>query len=80
MPDDAKPDPGRPEDARKVPSHELTYVRLRDMVLFGALAPGQPVTIQGLITDLGAGMNFDASQKSGHMGYQSGQNDKIMHV
>jgi DNA-binding GntR family transcriptional regulator len=56
MPDDAKPDPGRPEDARKVPSHELTYVRLRDMVLFGALAPGQPVTIQGLITDLGAGM------------------------
>jgi DNA-binding GntR family transcriptional regulator len=44
------------DDARKVPSHELTYVRLRDMVLFGALAPGQPVTIQGLITDLGAGM------------------------
>lgn len=45
-----------PDDARKVPSHELTYVRLRDMVLFGALAPGQPVTIQGLIADLGAGM------------------------
>jgi len=44
------------DDARKVPSHELTYVRLRDMVLFGALAPGQPVTIQGLISDLGAGM------------------------
>ena len=43
-------------DARKVPSHELTYVRLRDMVLFGTLAPGQPVTIQGLISDLGAGM------------------------
>ena len=45
-----------PADARKVPSHELTYVRLRDMVLFGALAPGQPVTIQGLIVGLGAGM------------------------
>jgi DNA-binding GntR family transcriptional regulator len=44
------------DDARKVPSHELTYVRLRDMVLFGTLAPGQPVTIQGLISDLGAGM------------------------
>ena len=44
------------DDARKVPSHELTYVRLRDMVLFGTLAPGQPVTIQGLIADLGAGM------------------------
>ena len=43
MPDDASP------DTRKIPSHELTYVRLRDMVLFGALAPGQPVTIQGLI-------------------------------
>lgn len=45
-----------PDDARKIPSHELTYARLRDMVLFGALAPGQPVTIQGLIADLGAGM------------------------
>jgi len=44
------------EDPRKIPSHELTYARLRDMVLFGALAPGQPVTIQGLIADLGAGM------------------------
>lgn len=51
MPEDARPD-----DTRKVPSHELTYVRLRDMVLYGTLAPGQPVTIQGLITDLGAGM------------------------
>lgn len=56
MPDDARPDDTRPDGTRKVPSHELTYVRLRDMVLFGALAPGQPVTIQGLITDLGAGM------------------------
>lgn len=45
-----------PDDARKIPSHELTYARLRDMVLFGTLAPGQPVTIQGLIADLGAGM------------------------
>jgi DNA-binding GntR family transcriptional regulator len=41
---------------RKVPTHELTYVRLRDMVLTGGLAPGQAVTIQGLIRDLGAGM------------------------
>jgi DNA-binding GntR family transcriptional regulator len=44
------------DDARKVPSHELTYVRLRDRVLFGTLAPGQPVTIQGLSSALGAGM------------------------
>lgn len=43
-------------EARKIPSHEVTYARLRDMVLFGLLAPGQPVTIQGLIGDLGAGM------------------------
>lgn len=41
---------------RKIPSHELTYARLRDMVLFGTLAPGQPVTIQGLVGSLGAGM------------------------
>ena len=41
---------------RKVPSHEVTYARLRDMILYGHLAPGQPVTIQGLIHDLGAGM------------------------
>lgn len=41
---------------RKIPSHELTYARLRDMVLFGTLAPGQPVTIQGLVDSLEAGM------------------------
>lgn len=41
---------------RKVPNHEVTYVHLRDMVLAGGLAPGQAVTIQGLIRDLGAGM------------------------
>ncbi len=41
---------------RKIPTHEVTYGRLRDMVLFGRLQPGQPVTIQGLIRDLEAGM------------------------
>ena len=44
------------DDPRKIPSHELTYAQLRDLVLYGVLAPGQPVTIQGLIADLGAGM------------------------
>ena len=44
------------DQTRKIPSHEVTYGRLRDMVLFGHLAPGQPVTIQGLIRDLDAGM------------------------
>ncbi len=41
---------------RKVPTHEVTYNQLRDMILTGGLAPGQAVTIQGLIRDLGAGM------------------------
>ncbi len=43
-------------DTRKIPSHQVTYARLRDMILYGHLAPGAPVTIQGLIGDLGAGM------------------------
>ena len=43
-------------DNRKIPSHEVTYARLRDMILFGRLLPGQPITIQGLIRDLNAGM------------------------
>lgn len=41
---------------RKIPTHEVTYGQLRQMVLTGGLAPGQAVTIQGLIRDLGAGM------------------------
>ena len=43
-------------DARKIPTHEVIYTRLRDMILFGLLEPGAPVTIQGLINDLAAGM------------------------
>ena len=43
-------------DMRKIPTHEVTYAQLRDMILYGVLQPGQPVTIQGLIADLGAGM------------------------
>ena len=43
-------------DLRKIPTHEVTYTRLRDMILVGVLQPGQPVTIQGLIFDLGVGM------------------------
>ncbi len=38
------------------PVHEVIYRRLRDMVLFGDLTPGQPVTIQGLSDQLGAGV------------------------
>lgn len=40
----------------RLPEHETTYRRLRDMLLFGAVAPGQKVTIQGLVADLEAGM------------------------
>ena len=41
---------------QRLPEHETTYRRLRDMLLFGALAPGQKVTIQGLVGELDAGM------------------------
>ena len=41
---------------RKIPTHELTYGELRDMVLYGRLQPGQSVTIQGLVGELHAGM------------------------
>jgi DNA-binding GntR family transcriptional regulator len=47
-------DPG-PESAKPT-VHEATYQRLRDLVLFGELAPGQKVTIQGLTAVLDAGM------------------------
>jgi DNA-binding GntR family transcriptional regulator len=41
---------------RKIPTHERTYDRLSEMILFGQLAPGQAVTIQGLVQDLDVGM------------------------
>jgi DNA-binding GntR family transcriptional regulator len=40
----------------KLPAHEIVYRRIRDMVLFGELAPGQAVTIQGLVEALGTGI------------------------
>ena len=43
-------------EARKIPTHEVTYARLRDMILYGVLQPGQAVTIQGLTADLEVGM------------------------
>lgn len=45
-----------PPTVNKTPEHESTYRRLRDMVLFGQLAPGQKVTIHGIAQALGAGM------------------------
>ena len=40
----------------RLPAHEMIYRELRALVLFGDLAPGQAVTIQGLCDRLGAGM------------------------
>lgn len=37
-------------------AHQVVYETLRDRVLFGELAPGQAVTIQGLTEELDAGM------------------------
>jgi len=47
---------GDGDRAPRLPEHETTYRRLRDMLMFGALAPGQKVTIQGLVAELQAGM------------------------
>lgn len=44
------------EKTASIPVHEQVYRRLRDMVLFGDLAPGQAITIQGLAGNLDAGM------------------------
>jgi DNA-binding GntR family transcriptional regulator len=43
-------------DLTRLPAHEVIYRQLRDLVLFGDLAPGQAVTIQGLSERLVAGM------------------------
>lgn len=42
--------------AAGLPAHERVYRKLRAQILFGEMAPGQPVTIQGLTESLGAGM------------------------
>lgn len=44
------------QDPAKLPDHERAYRALREMVLYGELAPGQPVTIQGLVEAMGLGM------------------------
>ncbi|WP_253279809.1 GntR family transcriptional regulator [Phaeobacter sp. 11ANDIMAR09] len=45
-----------PSDEPKLPAHEVVYQKLRAQILFGELAPGQAVTIQGLTDSLEAGM------------------------
>ena len=41
---------------RKMPEHQAVYEALRDGILLGRFAPGQPMTIQGLAENLGVGM------------------------
>ena len=48
--------PGAGPNRQKMPAHELVYQRLRAQILFGEMAPGQAVTIQGLTESLNAGM------------------------
>ena len=36
------------DDARKIPTHEVTYTRLRDMILFGILAGVAPKDLEGM--------------------------------
>ena len=52
----APSNPFTSEDTGKAPVHQHVYERLRAMILFGDLAPGQAVTIQGLTTELDVGM------------------------
>jgi DNA-binding GntR family transcriptional regulator len=44
------------ETSSHPPAHQLAYLRLREMVLFGDLPPGAAVTIEGLVARLELGM------------------------
>jgi len=46
----------KPVDPPGTPAHEQVYQTLRAQILFGEMAPGQAVTIQGLTQALDAGM------------------------
>jgi DNA-binding GntR family transcriptional regulator len=52
----APTNPFTAQDTGKAPVHQHVYERLRAMILFGDLAPGQAVTIQGLPSNLDVGM------------------------
>lgn len=40
----------------KMPEHEMIYVRIKEMILYGEFVPGQPLTIHGLAESIGAGV------------------------
>jgi DNA-binding GntR family transcriptional regulator len=46
----------KPIFSQKIPVHEQVYRRLREKILYGELAPGQAVTIYGLVDELDVGM------------------------
>jgi DNA-binding GntR family transcriptional regulator len=50
-----RPEPVNTQEA-KTPEHQAIYHRLRSMILFGEVLPGQPLTIMGLKEEIGAGM------------------------
>ncbi len=43
-------------ETRKIPEHQAIYRRISEAILFGELAPGQAVTIQGLSEMIGSGV------------------------
>ena len=40
----------------KKPEHETIYLRVKEMILFGEVVPGQPLTIHGLADSIGTGV------------------------
>ncbi|GAB5436092.1 GntR family transcriptional regulator [Falsiruegeria mediterranea] len=48
--------PAENPETEKRPAHEQVYQTLKAQILFGEMAPGQAVTIQGLTDSLGVGM------------------------
>jgi DNA-binding GntR family transcriptional regulator len=46
----------KPSLSGKIPVHEQVYRKLREKILYGELAPGQAVTIYGLVDELDVGM------------------------
>ncbi len=46
----------KPISSQKIPVHEQVYRQLREKILYGELAPGQAVTIYGLVDELDVGM------------------------
>ena len=44
------------KSSEKLPAHETVYRQIHDKIMFGDLTPGEAVTIQGLVAELGVSM------------------------